>query len=135
MAGKVGDTMSMTVETRGESGFLYARAMGKFSLEEAKRTFREILEAVAQRKVEKVLIDGRGITGEPEPMERLYYGEFVANAVASFADRGVSPATQFACVLEEPVLDTRRFGETVAVNRGMFVKAFDNVEDARLDQA
>ena len=104
--------------------------MGEFSLEEAKKTFLEMLEAVARHKVKKVLFDGRKLTGEPETMERFYYGEFAAKAVVRFADRGVSLATQFAYVLEEPVLDARRFGESVAVNRGMFVKTFDNLEDA-----
>ena len=42
----------------------------------------------------------------------------------------MAPAIQFAYVLKEPVLDPERFGKTVAVNRGMLVKTFDNLEDA-----
>ena len=99
-------------------------------MEEAKRSFLEMLEAVARHKVKKVLLDGRKLLGEPEAMERFYYGEFVAQAVGEFSDRGVSRATKFAYVLKEPVLDPRRFGETVAVNRGMLVKTFDNLEYA-----
>jgi len=127
---KVGDRMGMILETCAEPGFLHVDATGKFSLKEAKRTFLEMLEAVARHGVKKVLFDGRKLIGEPMTIERFYYGEFAANAVMSFADRGVSPVTQFAYILEEPILDPRRFGESVAVNRGMFVKAFDNVEDA-----
>lgn len=104
--------------------------MGEFSLEEAKRTFLELLEAVARHQVKKVLFDGRRLTGDPDTLERFYYGKFAADAVLQFKDRGVSPATQFAYVLKEPVLDPQRFGETVAVNRGMLVKTFDNLEDA-----
>jgi len=89
-----------------------------------------MLEAVARNKVGKVLFDGRGLAGNPKIMERFYYGEFAAQAVAKFTTRGVSRATKFAYVLEVPMLDPRRFGETVAVNRGMFVKAFDNLDDA-----
>ena len=71
------------------------------------------------------------LRGEPKTIERFFYGEFVARAIAEFADRGmVSRATQFGYVLDEPVLDTQRFGETIAVNRGMFVKTFDNLQDA-----
>jgi len=121
----------MKLEVCRESGFLRVAAVGEFSLEEAKRTFLEMLEAVAGHKVSKVLFDGRGLTGEPETMERFYYGEFAAEAVAEFADRGMlSRATKFGYVLEEPVLDPERFGEKVAVNRGMYVKAFDNLQDA-----
>jgi hypothetical protein len=122
--------MDMRIETRVETGFLYVYAIGEFSLAAAKSTFLETLKAVAQQEVEKVLFDGRKLKGEPKTIERFYYGEFAAEAVNRSADRGVSPATQFAYVLKEPVLDPLRFGETVAVNRGMFVKAFDNLEDA-----
>ncbi|MGO8987644.1 MAG: hypothetical protein ACLQGU_07215 [bacterium] len=104
--------------------------MGKFSLEEAKRTFLEMLEAVALHKTEKVLFDGRKLIGKPKTMERFYYGEFAAQTVADYAERGVSRTTQFAYVLREPVLDPQRLGEDVAVNRGMVVKAFDSLEDA-----
>lgn len=120
--------MSMTLEMRAESGVLRVVAMGEFSLDEAQRTFVEILVAVARHKVKQVLFDGRGLAGEPQTIERFYYGEFAANAVAHTS--GVSPATHFAYVLEEPVLDPKRFGEIVAANRGMFVKTFDNLKDA-----
>jgi hypothetical protein len=122
--------LAIVLEIRPESGILNVGAMGEFSLQEAKRTFLRMLEAVARYEVEKVLFDGRRLTGDPKTMERFYYGEFAADSVFKFRDRGVSPATKFAYVLKEPVLDPRRFGETVAVNRGMNVKAFDNLEDA-----
>jgi hypothetical protein len=122
--------LDIVLEIRLESEFLNVGAIGEFSLQEAKRTFLEMLEAVARYKVEKVLFDGRRLTGDPKTMERFYYGEFAADSVFKFRDRGVSPASKFAYVLKEPVLDPRRFGETVAVNRGMYVKAFDNLEDA-----
>jgi hypothetical protein len=122
--------MSLKLEISPESGFLRVGALGKFSLKEAKRSFLEMLDAVARYKVKKVLFDGRRIKGEPETMERFYYGEFAAQSVREYSDRGVSRDTQFAYVLEHPVLDPARFGETVAVNRGMRVKAFDNLEDA-----
>src|SRR5258705_4826083 len=120
----------MILEIRTESGFLHVDAVGKFSLKEAQRTFVEMIEAVAQNKVKKVLFDGRRITGNPKTMERFYYGTFAADAVRKFEDRGVSLSTQFAYVLQVPMLDPERFGETVAVNRGMNVRAFDNLDDA-----
>jgi hypothetical protein len=122
--------MSMMLTMSGESGLLHASVTGNFSLVEAQRTFVEILEAVARSKVEKVLFDGRGITGNPDTMQRFYYGEFVAEAIGRFATNGVSRSTRFAYVLEEPVRDPERFGENVAVNRGMDVKTFDNDQDA-----
>ena len=121
----------MLLEIRPESGFLKVGAVGEFSLEEATRTFLEMLEAVAQHKVEKVLFDGRGLVGEPRTIERFYYGTFAARTVAESIERGrFSRSPQFAYVLEEPVLDPQKLGETVAVNRGMFVKVFGNLPDA-----
>jgi len=122
--------MGMTLRICDESGLLRVTATGEFSLSEAKRTFLEILDAVAQSKSEKILFDGRQLQGDPDTIQRFVYGEFVADAVRKFiGERGIHRAPQFAYVLHEPVLDPLRFGETVAVNRGMWVKAFDNLED------
>lgn len=129
MAGKDGNN-KMKLEIYPESDFLRARVAEEFSLEEAKRTFLEILDAVTRYKVYKVLFDGRRLVGNPKTIERFYYGKFVAQKVQESLRRGVSSAPKFAYVLREPVLDPKRFGETVAVNRGMLVKTFDNLEDA-----
>ena len=123
--------MAMILGLTAVSDYVYVMATGEFSLDDAQRSFLEMLESVAVAKPTKVLFDGRMLIGEPEMIERFYYGEFAARSVASFASRGVSPATRFAYVLEEPMLDPDRFGETVAVNRGMIVRAFDNLEAAR----
>lgn len=120
----------MLAQIQPESELLNAVLTGKFSLNEAKRTFLEILEAVALQKSKKVLIDGRTLLGKPEVIERFYYGDFAAEMVMSYRDRGISVGTPFAYVLIEPVLDPKRLGETVALNRGMIVKAFENPEEA-----
>jgi hypothetical protein len=122
--------MSMRIEMSLDSDLLRVQATGEFSLEEAKRTFLEIMEGVAQHRTKRVFVDGRSVTGNPETIERFYYGEFAAQTVVRYEESGVSPATPFAFVLKEPVLDPEKFGETVAVNRGMRVKVFDNPEEA-----
>jgi len=70
--------MSLQQEMHFESGLLRVEARGEFSLDEAKRGFIEVLEAVARYEAEKVLIDGRKVTGKPEVIERFYYGVFAA---------------------------------------------------------
>ncbi|MDZ7598144.1 MAG: hypothetical protein U5J82_07610 [Desulfobacterales bacterium] len=120
----------MMLEIRAEAGLLRATATGEFSMEEAKRTFLEVLDAVAHHRAEKILLDGRELKGEPKTIERFLYGSFAAHAVATHLKRGAPRAPQFAYVLQEPVFDPQRFGETVAVNRGMWVKSFDNLGDA-----
>lgn len=124
-----GDGSGMKLEMRAERGVLWVVATGRFTLESAQRTFVEMLQAVASHGVAKVHLDGREVVGSPGTIERFLYGEFAAQTVAAYADRGVPPTTQFAYVLKPPVLDPERFGETVAVNRGMNVKAFEHPEE------
>jgi hypothetical protein len=120
----------MELKIHPESDLLNVVATGTFSLEEAKRTFLQMLEASARHNSKKLLFDGRELIGEPGFMERFYYGEFAARTVTDFLLRQVPAATRFAYVLREPVRDPERFGETVALNRGMDVKTFQSPEEA-----
>src|SRR5262245_42203192 len=111
--------MGMSLSICAGSGWLRVTATGEFSLAEAERTFLEILEAMARHQPAMILFDGRALQGEPHTINRFLYGAFAAHTVARYIrERGVSSAAQFAYVLQEPVLDPQRFGETVAVNRG-----------------
>jgi hypothetical protein len=114
---------------RFESDLLKIEASGAFSLEEAKSAFLDILAAVAQYRATKVLLDGRSVMGKPREFERFLYGEFAAQECMRLVDtHRVVP--RFAYVLHEPLRDPERYGEIVAVNRGMLVKTFDTSEDA-----
>jgi len=103
---------------------------GIFSLPDAEANFQDVLANVVEHKLKKVLIDGRQVVGNPEPLERFYYGKYVAEAVLQTVNRTGIDVPRFAYVLHEPVLDPKRFGETVAVNRGMRIKAFDDIKKA-----
>src|SRR5690348_3964753 len=114
--------MGMAIQTRVAADVLEVEVRGEFSLDEAKRTFVEILDSTARHGAAKVLIDGRALKGQPEVMERFFYGEFAAMETARAAsERRMSRVPRFAYVLDEPVLDPKRFGENVAANRGMIV--------------
>ena len=121
--------MSIQQEIHFESGLLNVDASGEFSLEEAQRAFLEVLGVVAQYKAKTVLIDARKVKGKPEVVERFYYSEFAATeTMRLFNEHRIFP--RFAYVMHPPLLDPQRFGETVAVNRGMIVKAFETLEEA-----
>ena len=123
--------MSIRQQMHFESGILKVDARGEFSLEEAKRAFLEMLEAVAQYQAEKVLFDGRNLRGEPASIERFYYGYFAATETINLIGmKRMRQVPQFAYVMNEPLRDPQRFGETVAVNRGMNVKTFETPEEA-----
>jgi hypothetical protein len=123
--------MSILQEMHFESGLLNVVARGEFSLEEAKRAFLEMLGAVAQYRAEKVLFDGRNLKGKPERIERFYYSYFAATETNRLiAEYRMPRAPRFAYVMNEPLRDPRRYGETVAMNRGMTVKTFETPEEA-----
>ena len=103
---------------------------GEFSLVEAQAQFVDILDGVVTHQARRVLVDGRALTGQPDSIQRYFYGEFVANAVGAVSGRGLARPPKFAYVLLEPVLDSGRLGQTVAKNRGMNVQTFDNMSDA-----
>jgi SpoIIAA-like len=123
--------MAMLQKIHFESGLLKVHASGEFSLEEAKRAFLEMLQAVAQYKAEKVLFDGRNLNGQPAHIERFFYGYFAASETISLIARHrLAHAPRFAYVMHEPLRDPRRYGETVAANRGMTVKTFETLDEA-----
>jgi len=122
--------LAITLQVDHDRGLVCVVYSGQFDLVEAQRTFDEILAAVVENHLKKVLVDGRQIVGDPEPLERFYYGRYVADAVAKAVNRSRIEVPRFAYVLKEPVLDPKRFGETVAVNRGTRVKAFDDLKQA-----
>jgi hypothetical protein len=112
-----------------DSGLLSVVGSGEFSLEGAKQVFLEMLAAVAQYKAEKVLFDGRKLKGRPQELERFLYGEFAAKETTRLIqEHRIAP--RFAYVINAPLRDPRRFGETVAINRGMNVRTFESVKDA-----
>lgn len=120
--------MEITLSIR-DDGLLYATYSGEFSLAEAEETFLQILEAVERHKLRKVVVDGIAITGAPSTFERFLYGEFVAEKVNTLRERtALSP--RFAYILIPPVRDPGRFGENVAVNRGMIIKTFEDRDNA-----
>lgn len=120
----------MNLEMRAEAGVLKVVATGRFTLDSAQRIFVEMLEAAASHGVAKVHLDGREVVGNPRTIERFLYSEFAAETVAAYSSRGLARTTPFAYVLRPPVLDPERFGETVAVNRGMNVKVFEDPDEA-----
>ena len=122
--------MDVALAVRADQGLLYATWSGEYSLEEAQRTFLQILAGLEQHYVPKVIVDGRPVTGEPSDAERYLYGVFVAEQVSEQCNRLKWNMPQFAYLLIPPVGDPQRLGENAAVNRGMFVKVFEDLDDA-----
>jgi SpoIIAA-like len=121
--------MSLQQNMHFESELLSVEASGDFSLESAKQAFLEMLKSVAQYNAEKILFDARNIQGEPLALERFFYGQFAATESRRIADEH-KIVPRFAYVMQHPLSDQTRLGETVAVNRGMNVRVFETVKEA-----
>lgn len=117
--------MSMNLEITPEKDHLRVSVNGQFSLMDANGAFVEILEAVAQHKSKKTLVDCTGLNGLPSTTDRFIHSEFAAKALRKCSLAGV----RFGYIAIHPVLDDQKFGETVAVNRGVNVRTYDNIED------
>ena len=122
--------MGMDVDIRLEDGFLNVRVAGRFSLEEANDGLVQMFGAVARYRTTRVLVDCRELQGSITTMENFDHVNFAAEMIEKFSQRGVSRATRFAYVTVGAFYDPDKFAETVAVNRGLEVRIFDNIDDA-----
>ena len=122
--------MSMNWDVTSEKDFLHARVTGDFSLTEANDMLVDVFQALIQHGHQKVLIDCRRLKGEMTTLERFVHATFAVQEMNESAAAGVSRATRFAYVGEEPLIDRARFGETVALNRGLNVMVAVSMEKA-----
>lgn len=123
--------MGMTFKAMPNEDFLYVEVAGEFTLDEATRIFGTVIDLVEANNTEKVLFDGREISGEPTAIERYYYAAFASDSVVLLALHGwLLAPPRFAYVLKQPTLDPLRLGQIIAKKRGMNVKAFEKVDDA-----
>ena len=121
--------MSIRQNLHFRSGLLNVVADGEFSLQDAKQAFLELLGAVVRHKAERILLDGRNVRGNPKDMERFYYSEFAARETRRIVvEHKIHP--RFAYVIHVPLRDPAKFGETVAVNRGMILRVFETLQHA-----
>ena len=63
-------------------------------------------------------------------MERWECSVYMANKQVEYVSSGELQPLQFAYLGREPFMDPRRFGEIVATNRGVSVKATTDLREA-----
>ena len=122
--------MSMDVKIQQEEGFLNVRVTGRFSLAEANKGLIQMFEAVARHRAARVLVDCSDLQGSITTMQNFDHATFAAEMINEYSHRGVSMATRFAYITVGAFSDPDKFAETVAVNRGLDVRTFDNADDA-----
>jgi hypothetical protein len=112
-----------------ESGVLHVRLRGRVMLDDACRVYDEVIRYAVDHARHVVFLDCRTLEGSLRDLERY---EFAMHAVAHHAALvqagGVSP--RIAIAGAEPLIDPGRVGETVATNRGVWLKVTTSADDA-----
>ena len=115
--------MSIEYQVEVQEDYVCLRCKGAYDLKSAKEVFNQAYRITAQQQLNAVLIDVREIAGNPpSTMERFDLGVLIGE----HRDSGIC----LALVGTEPILDPRRFGETVALNRGGWGKGFTDIDEA-----
>lgn len=121
--------MTMRARIEPRETHLQVEMSGSFNLGEAKTLSLEFLAACIDFGLARILVDHRPVTGQVSVIERWDYSDFMARQVHAHAIAGRLRAPRFA-YLGNALVDPRRFGELVAVNRGLIVRATTRPEEA-----
>ena len=112
-----------------EENFLSVTARGKYSLLKANNLFKTAIDECIKHNKNKIFIDVTDIDGSIPFIERLEFSEFLANYRINNA---LGKVNSIAVLGHEPVVHKERFGETVAVNRGVNVRVFTDSTQASI---
>lgn len=119
--------MAVTSEIVDEREYLLLRCSGTCtSFSEVEEVFLEALAAAERDEKPKVLIDAFGVSGDLTTMDRYEAGR----AWAKLNNSGPFTFTAFAIAGKSPLIDPSHFGETVARNRGMNARVFNDLDEA-----
>ena len=91
---------------------------------------KQIIEVYVAHKATKILVDLRKVTGDRTTMQRFELGVLAADKYHEIQSKLNLPNCFFAAVGNEPIVDPNRFAETVAVNRGLNIKVFTEMDKA-----
>lgn len=100
----------------------YFEFTGEFNLETGKQCINAMVEVCSQSQISKALLDCRKMAGEIEIMESFM--------VAKYGVRMIGSISKFAIVGREDQMFPDNFVENVAVNRGVNLKLFTDLERA-----
>ena len=111
-------------------GLVRAVVAGAFDIKQAKQVFARILATAIAERRSRVLIDCRGVTSIPSTAERFELSTFIAGSQREVLRTGKLPELRVAIFGNRPFIDPKRFGETVALNRGASFKAAESEQEA-----
>jgi hypothetical protein len=102
-------------------------ANGEYSLLKAHHLFESSIDYALLHNRGKILIDVNNVTGNIPLMDRFYFSENLANYRK---EHGLSNVHKIAVVGKEPIVHEEKFGELVAMNRGVNSRVFTDMKQA-----
>ncbi len=116
-------------KTRKNDSILEVTLLREFTVEELiEKVITEFLQRARQEHLSKVLFDLSSLIDPvPTVLDRFKLAEAFVRL-----QRELKVMVKCAVVGKEPVIDPKRFGETVAVNRGALLKVFTDREEAEI---
>lgn len=121
--------MPLTFSAQQHGSLLYVTVSGTPDVAAAKRAYDVLLAQSAQSGVTGLLADCRGVEESPGDLERYQIATSIAQLNGELMRHGGSPP-RIALVATPPVFDPSMFLETVAVNRGVELRAFTTMREA-----
>ncbi len=105
-----------------KKGYILFNFTGEFSQEAGKQCIDAMVEVCSQSQISRALLDCRNMTGEIEIMDSFM--------VAKYGVKMIGSISKFALVGREDQMFPDNFVENVAVNRGINLKLFTDIEKA-----
>lgn len=107
-------------------GYAYCHCIGNYDIEDFLEICDEGIRFSILKNKKSLLVNALEVTGGPlSALQRFELGE-----KAAIAQRNHPMMVKVAIVGTEPLIDPKRFGETVARNRGAVGRAFTDISEA-----
>ena len=111
----------MKIDLKVYNNFVLFTHSGSETDEEGKVFFDQFKQISSETGIKKILVDIRKFRKKLSNMETYEYAVSLANTMRGFT---------IATVQNEDLYDPKKFGENVAVNRGLNLRVFQTMEEA-----
>jgi len=125
--------MKHSIEIR--KSYIYVNITGKISLiggrgwGDIKKAFADVVNQARKNDIYKILVDCRDYSGKVSTLDRFLLAMFFVKENSKLLARRMHPI-KVTFVVSKSLLDPRKFGETVARNRGLYGLATDDMKEA-----
>lgn len=122
--------MAFTVRSELNEGYLHVFLEGDYESNLSMKAIQDVMNACVKHQSDKVLVDVRNLGGNMTAMDRFNIAQDFTAKYFKEKKAGRISHVRFAYLGNYPLIDPNRFGETVAVNRGLTMKASTELKGA-----